>query len=170
MVSDEFLKSQRGPFAVVRNDDLVMKTRDGVALRADVYRPQAPGVYPVLVRRTPYGKRLNDLAANFSEAHFFASHGYLVVVQDTRGRFTSDGVWYPFIYEARDGYDTIEWAATLPDSSGLIGMFGQSYGAISQYLAATQRPPHLKTCIPVSAYQLAFENFWYNSGALELSW
>ncbi|HUE34820.1 MAG TPA: CocE/NonD family hydrolase, partial [Mycobacterium sp.] len=128
-MSDEFLESQRGPFAVVRNDDLVMKTRDGVALRADMYRPETPGVYPVLVRRTPYGKRLNDLAADFSEAHFFASHGYLVVVQDTRGRFTSDGVWHPFIYEARDGYDTIEWAATLPGSSGLVGTFGQSYGA-----------------------------------------
>jgi uncharacterized protein len=147
-----------------------MTTRDGVALRADVYRPEAQGAYPVLVRRTPYGRRLNDLAADFSEAHYFASHGYLVVVQDTRGRHASDGVWYPFVYEARDGYDTIEWAATLPGSCGVVGTFGQSYGAISQYLAATQRPPHLKTCIPVSAYQLAFENFWYNAGALELSW
>jgi putative CocE/NonD family hydrolase len=170
MVSGELLESQRGPFEVVRNDDMVMQTRDGVALRADIYRPETAGVHPVLVRRTPYGKRLNDLAADFSEAHYFASHGYLVVVQDTRGRFTSDGVWYPFIYEARDGYDTIEWAATLPGSSGLVGTFGQSYGGMIQYLAATQRPPHLRTCIPVSAYQLAFENSWYNGGALELSW
>ena len=164
------MESQRGPFEVVRDDDLAMTTRDGVVLRADAYRPEAPGPHPVLVRRTPYGKRSNDLAAGFSEAHYFASHGYLVVVQDTRGRFTSEGAWYPFIYEARDGYDTIEWAAALPGSSGTVGTFGQSYGAIAQYLAATQRPPHLRTCIPVSAYQLTFENYWYNAGALELSW
>ncbi|MGU3432542.1 CocE/NonD family hydrolase [Actinomycetes bacterium M1A6_2h] len=147
-----------------------MTTRDGVVLRADVYRPETSGNRPILVRRTPYGKRVNDLAAEFSEAHYFASHGYVVVVQDTRGRFASEGAWYPFIYEAQDGYDAIEWAATLPDTTGAVGTFGQSYGAISQYLAATQRPPHLRTCIPVSAYQLAFENFWYNSGALELGW
>ncbi len=169
-LSSESMESQRGPFEVVRDDDLAMTTRDGVILRADVYRPEALGPCPVLVRRTPYGKRSNDLAADFSEAHYFASHGYLVVVQDTRGRFTSEGVWYPFIYEARDGYDTIEWAATLPGSSGAVGTFGQSYGAIVQYLAATQRPPHLRTCIPVSAYQLTFENCWYNAGALELGW
>lgn len=170
MVSGDSLESQRGPFEVVREDDLAMTTRDGVMLRADVYRPTAPGPYPVLVRRTPYGKRLNDLAADFNEAHYFASHGYVVVVQDTRGRFTSEGAWYPFIYEARDGYDTVEWAATLPGTTGMVGTFGQSYGAISQYLAATQRPPHLRTSIPVSAYQLSFENFWFNGGALELGW
>lgn len=170
MVSGDSLESQRGPFEVVREDDLAMTTRDGVVLRADVYRPTAPGPYPVLVRRTPYGKRLNDLAADFNEAHYFASHGYVVVVQDTRGRFTSEGAWYPFIYEARDGYDTVEWAATLPGTTGMVGTFGQSYGAISQYLAATQRPPHLRTSIPVSAYQLSFENFWFNGGALELGW
>lgn len=170
MVSGDSLESQRGSFEVVRADDLAMTTRDGVTLRADVYRPTAPGPHPVLVRRTPYGKRLNDLAADFNEAHYFASHGYVVVVQDTRGRFTSEGAWYPFIYEARDGYDTVEWAATLPGTTGMVGTFGQSYGAISQYLAATQRPPHLRTSIPVSAYQLSFENFWFNGGALELGW
>lgn len=170
MMSNKSIESQRGPFEVTREDDLAMAARDGTVLRADVYRPAASGPLPVLLRRTPYGKRLNDLAADFSEAHYFASHGYLVVVQDTRGRFTSEGAWYPLIYEARDGYDAIEWAAALPGSSGVVGTFGQSYGAIAQYLAATQRPPHLKTCIPVSAYQLTFENYWYNGGALELGW
>ena len=170
MVSGDSLKSQRGPFEVIREDDLAMTTRDGVVLRADVYRPAVSGSYPVLLRRTPYGKRFNDLAADFSEAHYFASHGYVVVVQDTRGRFTSEGAWYPFIYEARDGYDAVEWAATLPGTTGMVGTFGQSYGAIAQYLAAAQRPPHLRTSIPVSAYQLSFENYWHNGGALELGW
>lgn len=170
MRKSDDIEDQPGPFAVVREDDLAMRTRDGVTLYADVYRPAAAESVPVLLRRTPYGKRDNDLAADFSEARYFASHGYLVVVQDTRGRFTSEGEWYPFIHEARDGYDAIEWAAGIAGSNGRVGTFGQSYGAISQYLAATQRPPHLTTCIPVSAYQLTFENYWYNSGVLELSW
>jgi uncharacterized protein len=92
------------------------------------------------------------------------------VVQDTRGRFGSEGAWYPFAYEARDGYDAIEWAAALPGTTGRVGTLGQSYGALSQYLAATQRPPSLVTAVPVSAYLGAFENYWYNHGALELSW
>ena len=126
-MSSKSIESQRGPFEVTREDDLAMAARDATVLRADVYRPAASGPFPVLLRRTPYGKRLNDLAADFSEAHYFASHGFLVVVQDTRGRFTSEGAWYPLIYEARDGYDAIEWAAALPGSSGVVGTFGQSY-------------------------------------------
>src|SRR5438270_4230835 len=147
-----------------------MVTRDGKRLYADIYQPRGEGEFSTLLRRTPYGRTQNDLAEAFNEAHYFASHGYLVVVQDTRGRHGSEGVWYPFGYAAEDGYDGVEWAASLPQSNGRVGMFGQSYGAISQYLAATQRPPHLVTAVPVSAYLCAFENYWYNRGALELSW
>ncbi|MGY0390648.1 CocE/NonD family hydrolase [Nocardioides sp. WG-D5] len=147
-----------------------MLTRDGKRLYADIYQPHGDGEVPTLLRRTPYGKTQNDLAEPFNEAHYFASHGYLVVVQDTRGRHGSEGVWHPFVYEAQDGYDAVEWAASLPRSNGRVGTFGQSYGAIAQYLAAAQRPPHLVTAVPVSAYLGAFENYWYNHGALELSW
>lgn len=164
------LEDQRGPFNVIVERGDVMRTRDGKRLYADLYRPRGNGEFPTLLRRTPYGRTQNDLAGAFNEAHFFASHGYLVVVQDTRGRHGSEGVWHPFVYEARDGYDAVEWAASLPESNGRVGMFGQSYGALSQYLAATQRPPHLVTAVPVSAYLGAFENYWYNRGALELSW
>jgi putative CocE/NonD family hydrolase len=147
-----------------------MVTRDGKRLLSDIYRPEGVESAPVLVRRTPYGSRNNDLADKFTEADFYASHGYLTVVQNTRGRFGSEGVWYPFVYEANDGYDAIEWAAQLPGSNGRVGTFGQSYGALVQYLAASQRPEHLITCIPVSAPLAAFENYWYQRGALELSW
>ena len=164
------LKDQGGPFNVTVERGAVMVTRDGKRLYADIYQPRGEGEFPTLLRRTPYGRTQNDLAEAFNEAHYFASHGYLVVVQDTRGRHGSEGVWYPFVYEAQDGYDAVEWAASLPQSNGRVGMFGQSYGAISQYLAATQRPPHLVTAVPVSAYLGAFENYWYNRGALELSW
>ncbi|MEV6175226.1 CocE/NonD family hydrolase [Streptomyces sp. NPDC051954] len=164
------LYDQRGPFAVTRERDVVMSTRDGKRLLADIYRPEGAESVPVLVRRTPYGNRENDLAETFNEADFYASHGYLTVVQNTRGRFGSEGVWYPFVYEGNDGFDAIEWAAQLPGSNGRVGTFGQSYGALAQYLAASQRPEHLITCIPVSAPLAAFENYWYQRGALELSW
>lgn len=164
------LESARGRYEVVRETDVPMTTRDGKVLIADVYRPQRPGPLPVLLRRTPYGKQLNDLAEPFNEAHYYASHGYLTVVQNTRGRFGSEGAWYPFAYEGRDGYDAVEWAATLPGSNGRVGTFGQSYGAVSQYLAAVERPPHLVTAVPLSAQAAAYENYWYHDGALELSW
>ena len=144
------LKDQGGPFNVTVERGAVMLTRDGKRLYADIYQPRGEGEFPTLLRRTPYGRTQNDLAEAFNEAHYFASYGYLVVVQDTRGRHGSEGVWYPFVYEAQDGYDAVEWAASLPQSNGRVGTFGQSYGAISQYLAATQRPPHLVTAVPVS--------------------
>ena len=164
------LEDRRGPFDVDVERGAVMLTRDGKRLYSDVYRPAGGSELPTLLRRTPYGRTVNDLALSFNEGHYFASHGYLVVVQDTRGRHGSEGVWHPLVYEARDGYDAVEWAADLPGSNGRVGTFGQSYGAIVQYLTATQRPPHLVTAVPVSAYLGAFENYWYNHGALELSW
>jgi putative CocE/NonD family hydrolase len=164
------LSGQRGPYGVVRESDIPMRTRDGKTLYADLYRPVGVAEAATLVRRTPYGKHLNDLAEEFNEAHYYASHGYLTVVQNTRGRFGSEGAWYPLAYEALDGYDTIEWAAQLDGSNGRVGTFGQSYGALSQYLAAAQRPPHLVTAVPVSAYLASYENFWYNHGAIELAW
>ena len=88
-----------------------MKTRDGVTLRADIYRPATEGKFPVLLTRTPYNK---DNTARFGQMG--AARGFMVVVQDVRGRFTSEGEWYPFRHETEDGYDTIEWAAALPNS------------------------------------------------------
>jgi putative CocE/NonD family hydrolase len=161
-------EERRGPYEVVREEDLEMQTRDGVTLRADVYRPQADGPLPVLVRRTPYGKRVNDLAMEFNEAQWFASNGYLVVVQDTRGRFASEGRFYPFIYEGVDSYDAIEWAAGLPGSTGKVGTFGQSYGASLQYQAAVLRPPHMTTAIPVSGNLHSYENSVFHGGLFEL--
>jgi len=112
--------------------------RDGVVLRADVYRPRSEGSFPVLVERTPYSR-----AEEVREAAELAAHGYIVVCQDTRGRYQSQGVFYPFLNEAADGYDTVEWAAGLKGSNGKVGMFGGSYVGATQMLAASARPPHL---------------------------
>jgi len=154
-------------FKVVVEKDQAMRTRDGVTLRADVYRPDASGRFPVLLVRTPYDKGA-EMA--LTEKDYFPPRGYAVVVQDTRGRHSSEGEFYPFIHEAHDGYDAVEWAAALPWSNGKVGMVGQSYLALVQHYAAVMRPPHLRVAAPVSAPVTRFENFVYRRGALELGW
>src|SRR5436190_14545131 len=100
--------------------------RDGVVLRADVYRPTDAGSFPVLVERTPYGKQ-----GLHPEA--LAKAGYIVVCQDARGRYASEGEFESFYrdqtHDAEDDYDTVEWAARLPGSTGQVGTFGAPYTA-----------------------------------------
>lgn len=115
--------------------DVPVKMRDGVILRADVCRPIAEGKFPVLLTRTPYDK--NGTVELCLKA---AARGYVIVVQDVRGRNASEGDWYPFRYESLDGYDTVEWAAALPYSNGKVGMFGGSYVGATQFLAAIAQP------------------------------
>jgi putative CocE/NonD family hydrolase len=114
--------------------------RDGVNLSADIYLPPGPGPFPALILRTPYGNN-NEYA--LAQAGYFVRHGYAFVAQDTRGRGDSDGHWLPFILEAEDGYDTVEWVAAQPWCTGKVGMHGGSYGALVQWAAALARPPHL---------------------------
>ncbi len=139
-----------------------MKTRDGVTLNADVYRPDADGNFPVLLQRTPYNK---DNAADFARAAI--ARGFMVVVQDVRGRYTSEGEWYPFKHETDDGYDTVEWVAALPHSNGKVGMFGGSYVGATQMLTAIGRPPHLAGICPVVTASNYHENWTYQGGAFE---
>jgi putative CocE/NonD family hydrolase len=136
--------------------------RDNTVLRADVYRPIAAGQFPVLLERTPYNK---DTIAEFGVTA--ATRGYVVIVQDVRGRYTSEGDWYPFKYESSDGYDTVEWAAALPYSNGKVGMFGGSYVGATQLLAAIVHPPHLAgLCAYVTASN--YHDGWtYQGGAFE---
>ena len=96
-------------YEVTTERGVTVKMRDGVILRADIYRPKADGQFPVLLQRTPYNK--SGGAAFGLKA---AARGYVVIIQDVRGRYTSDGEWYTFKHEPDDGYDTVEWAAALP--------------------------------------------------------
>src|SRR5438105_15912014 len=105
--------------------------RDGVVLRSNVYRPAGEGRWPVLLTRLPYGKDL-PLGSAILDPLQAARRGYVVIVQDTRGRFTSDGDWYPMRAEADDGVDTIAWAAGLPVSDGRVGMYGACYFGFTQ--------------------------------------
>ena len=126
--------------------------RDGVVLRADIYRPNGAGPFPVLLTRTPYDKTsVRDMASRFAKA------GYIVAAQDIRGRYESEGEFFPLhgfgSKDVEDGFDTVAWAAELPDSTAEVGMFGSSYSAWTSWKASASAPPALK-CIYVSGMSL----------------
>jgi hypothetical protein len=155
------------PQNIVVENDVAVPMRDGVVLRADVLRPQGPGPFPVLVYRTPYGKRAaQESYTTFRRA---VERGYAVVVQDVRGRYASEGEFRPYENEGKDGYDTIEWAARQPWSNGAVGTFGLSYPGAVQWLAAVERPPHLKAMVPAMTFSTP-RNFFYSGGVPDLSW
>ena len=136
---------------VERNVEAAM--RDGVVLRADVYRPDMPGRFPALLQRTPYSKNPEREENQFAR---LAALGYVVVVQDTRGRYMSDGVARPHD-EGEDGYDTVEWVARLPYVNGRVGTFGGSYSATTQLLTAPLRPPSLVALFPSASYASRYD-------------
>jgi putative CocE/NonD family hydrolase len=140
--------------------------RDGVTLRADLYRPEQDGRFPVLVYRTPYGR---DGKGATDMARAAVSRGYAVVLQDVRGRYGSGGEYEPYRQEGPDGYDTIEWAAQQPWSTGAVGTFGLSYPGAVQWLAAVERPPSLRAMVPAMTYSDP-ESFWYSGGVWDGSW
>ena len=99
--------------------DVPAQMRDGTVLYADVYRPDASGDYPVLLLRGPYDKNVAQ-AVVYEHPAWYARHGYIVVIQDVRGRFASDGEFDPLRYEAEDGFDTVQWASQLPGANGKV--------------------------------------------------
>lgn len=128
--------------------DVEMAMRDGVALRGDVWRVDDETPRPALVLRTPYDRANTN--SDLLRPLDAATAGYACVVQDTRGRYGSDGDWDILMWEqeARDGYDTIEWAAAQPWCDGNVGTFGASYLGIVQWMSAGERPPHLRAMAP----------------------
>ena len=146
--------------------DVSVKMRDGVILRGDIFRPDAEGKFPVLLQRTPY-RRSITWGYDVDFAQRAASRGYVIFLQDVRGRYTSDGEWYPFLHESEDGYDTIEWIAAQPYSDGRVGMFGGSYVGATQMLAAIAHPPHLAGICPVVTASDYHNGWTYQGGAFE---
>jgi len=147
--------------------DVPAKMRDGVVLRANVYRPAGDGKWPVLLTRLPYGKDF-PLGTSSLDPVQVARRGYVVIVQDTRGRFTSGGEWRPFVNEENDGIDTLEWASKLHYSSGNVGMYGGSYFGYTQWITAVSAPPALKTIIPFITWNDPLNGMVFRGGALEL--
>lgn len=141
-----------------------MKTRDGVTLYADIYRPNSPEKSPVILMRTPYDKSVDWAAGSAPQ---MVRRGYVVIIQDVRGRYTSEGEWYPFRHEQADGYDAVEWAAALPYSNGKVGMMGASYVGATQMLAAIAQPPHLAGIAPNVTASNYHDGWTYQNGAFE---
>ena len=134
----------------IRQQDVMVAARDGVELATDIYRPGAQGVpttqeLPVLLHRTPYNKNAADAV---KIAEYLCRHGYVVMLQDIRGRHSSEGVFSKYYaYDSTDGFDTIAWAAKQPYSNGSVAMYGTSYAAHTQADASKLNPPALKTAI-----------------------
>ncbi|HEV1998566.1 MAG TPA: CocE/NonD family hydrolase [Candidatus Dormibacteraeota bacterium] len=142
--------------------------RDGVTLMADLYRPDGDGRHPVLVQRTPYDRTLVSNAASDLDPLKMALAGYVVMVQDVRGRFESEGDFVTYASEADDGHDTVQWAAEQPWSDGNVGMFGLSYMAQCCLLAASRRPPALRAIAALESPDSTTGGDRYRGGALSL--
>ena len=156
-------------YDVVRHSNVMMAMRDGVRLATDIYFParhgaEAPGAFPVILERTPYDKAA---PVSVTKGNYFARRGYVCAIQDVRGRFESEGEWYPFAKEAPDGYDTVEWLGVQPWSDGQVGTMGGSYAGSDQSALATLAPTHLKTMIVAVGASNYFHSSMRQNGALE---
>jgi putative CocE/NonD family hydrolase len=148
---------------------LQCRMSDGVSLVSDHYAPALQsGKLPTILMRQPYGR---DIASTVVYAHpaWFARQGYNVVIQDVRGRGDSEGEFYPFLHEQKDGAETIAWLRTLPESDGKVGMYGFSYQGMTQLLAAAARPAGLMCIAPAMAAHDLYHGWFYNNGALRLA-
>src|SRR5919202_944009 len=152
---------------IIVQKNVPAEMRDGTTLVADVYRPAGSGEYPVLLTRVPYGKHL-PTATGYLDAIKAAEHGYIVVIQDVRGRFGSEGEWNPSVNEFEDGYDTVEWAAKLPGSNGKVGMYGASYFGMTQWQAAVMKPPALRSMAPGITWGNYLNGAQFRGGVREL--
>lgn len=160
--------TEKGPiskpeFEVRIERNVKVPVRDGIELATDLYFPDRPGKYPVVLIRTPYKKEVSEI-----EGRYYARRGYVAAIQDVRGRFSSPGVWEPFVNEAKDGYDAIEWLAKQPYSTGKVGMIGASYLGWVQWQALGQNPPHLTCMVPNVAPPDPFFNIPYEYGTFFL--
>jgi putative CocE/NonD family hydrolase len=158
-------------YDVIVAKNIMVPMRDGVKLTTDVYMPAhdgmpVQGTFPALVSRTPYGKDPGPGSAN--GALHFARLGYVVVVQDCRGRYGSQGTFYIDVNEGKDGYDTVEWAAAQPWSNGKVGTYGGSYLAQAQNALAVLRPPHLAAMFVMVGTSNYFDDGGYRGGAFTL--
>ncbi len=150
-------------YQVIEELDEKVSMRDGVRLSTNIYRPDAPDKFPVMLMRTPYG---NGGEGN-KDGHFYAQRGYVVIVQDTRGRYESEGLFDAFRHEASDGYDTQQWVGEQPWCNGKIGTFGGSYVGFTQWMPAPLGSPYLKTMFPLKTFSDLYKEA-YQGGAFRI--
>lgn len=155
-------------YDVILEPNVMMPLRDGVRLATDLYFPardgaKAEGPFPVILNRTPYNK-----TGKGGEGRFFAERGYVVAMQDVRGRDMSEGEFYAFAHEGPDGYDVVEWLAAQPWCNGKVGTMGASYEAAVQSALASLNPPHLTTMIVTYGPSSYYHHAMRQNGALEM--
>ncbi len=135
---------------------------DGISLKHDLYIPSTEGKYPTILLRTPYNKKYKS-----SIGKWFAENGYAVVIQDTRGKYMSEGAYFPLHQEKRDGLETLDWIINQEWSDGNVGMYGSSYGAFCGLVLGPENHPALKTVVSLSGFSDGY-NIIYPSGSLNL--
>lgn len=128
--------------------DVEAKMRDGTVLRSDVYRSDSAAEHLVLLMRCSYDKSSGTPTFGIDHAAWWAAQRYVMVFQDSRGRFASDGDFYPCLRQMDDGYDSVQWAAHLPASDGQGAMIGFSCVGATRLLAAVMHPPSLRAIAP----------------------
>ena len=174
----------QGPFDALLESNVRVRLRDGVHLATDVYRPArdgkaVPGRFPTLMERTPYGRNVTsfrDFTASNPQpktraevAQYYVRRGYLVIFQDCRGRYDSEGQFTKYLSEGADGFDTCRWITAQPWSDGLIGTMGLSYAAHTQVALACLAPPGLKAMyVDCGGFSNAYQGGIRQGGAFEL--
>ena len=157
------LLNARSVSAEVRMETVMVPMRDGVRLATDIFRDDATKNSPVALMRTPYNKK-----GAKAVAERFAAAGYVAVVQDNRGKFASEGTFFPYDNEGQDGFDAVEWISNQTWCDGHIGMWGSSYVGATQWQAAVEHPPGLTTITPTATFSSFYRNL-YLGGAVRLS-
>lgn len=153
---------------LIVDKDVACTLSDGTILRADVYRPDNDERYPVLMIRLPYNKRTPRYYDEYLDVPLMVQAGYVVILQDVRGRYASGGEFYPFVHEGKDGYESVEWAAKLPYTNGKVGLFGMSYHGYTQLAVAAEAPPSLKAIAPVMTMAEPWEDMLSGVGASDI--
>ena len=157
-----YLDIPQPQYRVVAEKNVMIPSADGIQLATDIYRPNAPGQFPVLILRTPYDKGSQRHKYPLL-AKTFAAQGYVFVVQDVRGKYNSEGTFVPYESEAVDGHATVEWAGRASWSDGNVALLGFSYPGACAWLAATKSSPFLKTIASLNTTPNTYRG-WYDRG------
>jgi len=153
-------------YQVIEDLDVKVTMRDGIRLSTNIYRPEATGNFPVLLMRSPYGNGGPD----DQEGHYYARRGYVVVIQDTRGRYGSEGIFNPMQPEAFDGYDTQQWVGEQSWCNGKIGSIGGSYLGFTQWMPAPLGSPYLKTMFITKSFSDFYREAYVGGAFRILRW
>lgn len=154
-----------GSYEFERLLDVQIPMEDGVNLSCDIYLPDKNKKYPTVLMRTPYSKNIDLM---ITRAIDLVNNGYACVIQDSRGRWDSDGEYYPFIHEGLDGYITQEWIGNQSWSNGEIAMAGSSYGGSVQWASAPYNSKYLKAMAPKVICCDFYKGLLYPGGAFQL--